>query len=149
MKRLVQSILVGIRLHFFAIAGYLAAPIRISRDNNVRALLEHSRVRFVLCHAYAQFRLGIALPRSIFPIGEPVLVVGHCLYGDVTAVGQFNRIHAGIPNNLNFTVRVYTREQAIDFDANLIFLRYVHRTNNGVAIGNKLKMRFIGAHKHV
>ena len=67
----------------------------------------------------------------------------------MTAVGQFNRIHAGIPSNLNFTVRVYTREQAIDFDANLIFLRYVHRTNNGVAIGNKLKMRFIGAHKHV
>ena len=87
MKRLVQSILVGIRLHFFAIAGYLAAPIRISRDNNVRTLLEHSRVRFVFCHAYAQLSLGIALPRSIFPIGEPVLVVGRCLYGNVAAVG--------------------------------------------------------------
>ena len=67
----------------------------------------------------------------------------------MAAVGQFDRIHAGIPNNLNFTVRVYTREQAIDFDADLIFLRYVHRTNNSVTFGNKLKMRFIGAHKHI
>ena len=149
MKRFVQSILVGIGLHFFAIAGYLAAPIRISRDNNVRALFEHSRVRFILRHAYAQFRFGIALPGSIFPIGEPVLVVRNCLYGNVTAVGQFDRPHTGIPHDFNFTVRIYAREQAIDFDADLIFLRYIHHANNSVAVGNKFEMRFIGAHKHV
>ena len=149
MKRFVQSILVGIGLHFFAIASYLAAPIRISRDNNVRTFLEHSRVRFILRHAYAQFRFGIALPGSIFPIGEPVLVVRNCLYGNVTAVGQFDRPHTGIPHDLNFTVRVYAREQAIDSDADLIFLRYIHRANNSVAVGNKLEIRFIGAHKHV
>ena len=149
VKRFPQFELVGVRLHLGAVAGYRAAPPRIGGDDDLRALLEHRRVGFILRHANAQLSVSVVLAGAILPVGEPVLVVGLRLDGDMTSVGQLDPILAGITHDRDFARWVDARKQAVDLDFDRELLRDVFRANMSVAFGNEFQVRFVGAHKHI
>ena len=149
VKRFPQFELIGVGLHLGAVAGHRSAPPRIGGDDNLGALLEHRRVGFVLRHAYAQLGVSVVLAGAILPIGEPMLVVGLRLDGDMSSVGQLDPVLAGIAHDRDFARRVDARKQAVDLDFDCVHLRDVFRANMGVAFGNEFQVRLVGAHKHI